>query len=89
MQIQGIKRGQTIELQHPLELPDGCEILLQILPKTPSSLAERQQRLENLFGAWSNQPDLDAAFATIDRDRKNSFWSRTISSTLKIYQIWN
>jgi hypothetical protein len=32
MQIRGIKRGQVIELQQELELPDGCEITLEIKP---------------------------------------------------------
>lgn len=69
MQIQGIKRGQTIELLQPLDLPDGCEITISIQPKMMLSLQERQQRLLKLCGAWSDQPDLDAVFAQIDQER--------------------
>ncbi|NEO88560.1 MAG: hypothetical protein F6J87_30665 [Spirulina sp. SIO3F2] len=69
MQLRGIKRGQTIELLHPLNLPDGCEIMIQIQPHTDLSPTERLQRLLKLCGAWSNQPDLDDAFAHIDQER--------------------
>ncbi|MEM8642551.1 MAG: hypothetical protein AAGG51_27590 [Cyanobacteria bacterium P01_G01_bin.54] len=79
MYIQGIKRGRTIELDSPLALPDGCEVRLQILPQTTLSLAERQRRLQNLFGAWSNQPDLDMAFARVERERHSDF-GRTVPS---------
>jgi hypothetical protein len=38
-------------------------------PPTKLSLDERQKRLNQLFGAWQNQPDLDEIFETIDRER--------------------
>jgi hypothetical protein len=38
-------------------------------PLTKLSLDERQKRLNQLFGSWQNQPDLDEIFAAIDRER--------------------
>lgn len=69
MQIRGIKRGQVIELHQELELPDGCEITLEIKPQMFLSTEERLQRLSQLFGAWSNQSDLDVNFETIATQR--------------------
>ncbi|MEM8642154.1 MAG: hypothetical protein AAGG51_25580 [Cyanobacteria bacterium P01_G01_bin.54] len=69
MQIRSIKHGQTIQLLHPLDLPDGCELTIAIQPQMTLSPQERRQRLLKLCGAWSNQPDLDATFTQIDQER--------------------
>jgi len=69
MQIRGIKRGRIIELPEELEIPDGCEIAIEIQPQIFLGREERWQRLSQLFGAWSDQPDLDANFDAIAHER--------------------
>ncbi|MGB0561616.1 MAG: hypothetical protein ACPGVO_07395 [Spirulinaceae cyanobacterium] len=69
MQIRGIKYGQTIELLQPLNLPDGCELTIDVQSKISLSPQERRQRLLKLCGAWSSQPDLDTNFAQIAQER--------------------
>jgi hypothetical protein len=42
------------------------------LPNQPPQILddeERLARLNQLFGAWKDQPDLEANFAAIDRER--------------------
>jgi hypothetical protein len=77
MKVRGIKRGQTIELSEAVDFPDGIELTieLEILAKpaeqTDQSLsdAEKLAKLNQVFGAWKDQPDLDENFAEIDRER--------------------
>ncbi|PPT10686.1 hypothetical protein CKA32_006681 [Geitlerinema sp. FC II] len=69
MQLRGIKRGRAIELQQELELPDGCEIVVEVHPSMSIGTEERLQRLSQLFGAWSDRQDLDAAFDAIATQR--------------------
>lgn len=69
MQIRGIKRGQTIELTEDIAVPDGYEIILEISLPIPLTPDEHWQQLSQLFGAWSEQPDLDATFTAIAEER--------------------
>lgn len=69
MQIRGIKRGQTIELTEALAIPDGREIIIEINLPTALNSDEHWQKLCQLLGTWSDQPDLDATFAAIASDR--------------------
>ena len=78
MKVRGIKHGKTIELHEALQdVPDGVEVTVELEVTSYSSsqahkgIAEQDNlaRLNQLFGAWSNQPDLDEAFAEIDRQR--------------------
>lgn len=54
--------GTTIELEEPVLLPDGTEIEVQIR-------VDRPTHLEQDFGGWRDDPQLDQAFDQIDRDR--------------------
>lgn len=78
MKIKGIKRGKSIELSESVDsIPDGAEILieLEVYPnieiKTQQTLTdeERLNKLNKLFGAWKNQPDLMETFEKIDKER--------------------
>jgi len=77
MKVKGIKQGKTIELLENIDIPDGIEITVEIELDTTegssnissSSEQERLEKLNRLFGAWSNQPDLDEIFAEIDQER--------------------
>ncbi len=69
MQIRGIKRGKTIELTENIAIPDGHEIILEIRSPLTQTPEEHWQQFCQLFGAWSNQPDLDATFTAIAEER--------------------
>ena len=77
IQLRGIKHGNTIQLLQELDIPDGHEICLQIIPQ-PQPSPDRQQQLQALFGILDRQPDLDRAFEDIDRDR-HEYRGRTIA----------
>jgi hypothetical protein len=78
MKVKGIKRGQTIELLEQLNsIPDGAEIIVELeVPTTDTNEIkqlltdeERLIKLNQLFGAWKEQPELIEIFAEIDRER--------------------
>lgn len=88
MKIKGIKRGQTIEILEQLNnIPDGTEIIIDLeliekqIPEPKIHLTEKERlaKLNKLFGAWKNQPDLTEIFAKIDQQR-HTYQSRTIDS---------
>ncbi len=87
MKVRGIKRGQTIEIFDRLEqIPDGAEVTaeLEVTEITPTqnvslSSAERLARLNQLFGVWQDQPELEDIFAEIDQQRHADL-GRTINS---------
>ncbi|MCY6494336.1 hypothetical protein [Leptolyngbya sp. GGD] len=87
MKVKGILRGQTIELLEQVNAPDGTEVSVEVeilsaphhSPAQPLSDEERLTKLNELFGAWKNQPDLDEIFAEIDRER-HAYRGRQIDS---------
>lgn len=71
MKIQGIIKGNTIELLEDLSLPNGLKISRSI----PDNLIQKKllwEDLETLIGVWKNQPELDDIFSEIDRERHRS-----------------
>lgn len=88
MKIRGIKRGQTIELLDQVDnIPDGVEIMVELVVsshknaevKQPLTDEERLARLNQLFGAWKDQPELIEIFAEIDQQR-HAYQGRVIDS---------
>ncbi|MGF1677113.1 MAG: hypothetical protein ACFCUV_26025 [Rivularia sp. (in: cyanobacteria)] len=80
MKVRGIKRGQNIELLEQInDIPDGTEIIIDfkissnknIPNKQPLTDEERLAKLNELFGAWKNQPDLIEIYDEIDKQRHN------------------
>jgi hypothetical protein len=78
MKVKGIKRGQTIELLEQINsIPDGAEIIVELEVSTTDTNEikqlltdeERLIKLNQLFGAWKEQPELIEIFAEIDRER--------------------
>ncbi|MDB9395872.1 hypothetical protein [Microcystis aeruginosa] len=68
MKIQGIIKGNTIELLEDLSLHNGVKISLEI----PDNLIQKKllwEELETLIGVWKNQPELDDIFSEIDQER--------------------
>jgi hypothetical protein len=60
--VKGKIHGTMIELEEPVLLPDGTEIEIQIR-------VDRLTHLEQAFGGWRDDPELDQALDQIDRDR--------------------
>jgi antitoxin ParD1/3/4 len=86
MRVEGIKRGQNIELLEQLNnIPDGTEIIIDLelieqqIPKQKLHLTEEERlaKLNKLFGVWKNQLDLTGIFAEIDQKR-HTYQGRTI-----------
>jgi hypothetical protein len=78
MKIKGIKRGQTIELLEQInDIPDGVEIIVDVvispnqIVATAQTLSDEDKlsKLNQLFGAWQNQPELVENFTKIDEQR--------------------
>ena len=68
MKIQGIIKGNTIELLEDLSLPNGVKISRSI----PDNLIQKKllwEELKTLIGVWKNQPELDDIFSEIDQER--------------------
>ncbi|MEA5595494.1 hypothetical protein [Rivularia sp. UHCC 0363] len=88
MKVRGIKRGQNIELLEQVNnIPDGTEIIIDlkiysepnIQNKQSLTDEERLAKLNKLFGAWKDQPDLIEIYEEIDRER-HSCRGRNIDS---------
>ena len=54
--LRGVVHGRMIELDHPLAMPDGCEIEVTIRRKE-MDVEERRQRLQALFGSCATEAD--------------------------------
>jgi hypothetical protein len=67
-QIPGIVNGKSIELEHETGLPEGSQVIINILPVS-LSLSEKLKRAESLCGTWAGDPSLDTIFAEIERQR--------------------
>ena len=88
MKVRGIKRGQNIELLEQInDIPDGTEIIINltiasdknILNKKSLTDEERLAKLNKLFGAWKDQPELMEIYEEIDKER-HTYRGREIDS---------
>ncbi len=88
MKVKGIKRGQNIEILEQInEIPDGTEIIVDLNFSSNKNVEiaqsitdeEKRARLNKLFGAWKDQPELMEIFAEIDKDR-HAYRGRSIDS---------
>ena len=70
--LRGIVHGKSIELEHPLPMPDGSEIELMV-KRIPISAEQRKQRLEAIFGSCeTDAEDLDDFLDWNREQRKHS-----------------
>jgi len=79
LKVKGIKRGKSIELLEEINIPDGVEITVEVAIGQPLSIQERLTKLNQIFGAWKNQPTLDEIFAEIDSER-HAYQGRAIEA---------
>lgn len=80
MHVQGIMKGNFIELLHPIGIPDGMSIVMDI-SILPPAFQEQREIVDRLCGAWGNDPSLAEIFADIETERQRS-QSREISFDL-------
>lgn len=71
MHLQGIIKGRYIELPHPIGIPDGMEVALDIQMVRPT-YQEQRELIDQLCGAWSKDPSIPAIFDDIAQQRKRS-----------------
>lgn len=70
--LRGIVQGKSIELEHPLQMPDGSAIEL-IVKTIPVSSEQRILRLEAIFGCCETDADeLDDFFEWNREKRQHS-----------------
>jgi len=69
--VRGVVHGNMIELETPLNVPDGetVEVRVRIVSKPPRSL----EGILKASGAFANDPQSDADFEFLERERKSSF----------------
>ncbi|MBW4598023.1 MAG: hypothetical protein KME29_00010 [Calothrix sp. FI2-JRJ7] len=88
MKIKGIKRSQSIEfLEDISNVPDGTEVIVEFkissnkIDETKHNLTDedRLAKLNQLFGAWKDQPDLKQIFEEIDEQR-HAYRGRVVDS---------
>jgi hypothetical protein len=73
--VRGVIHGKTIELESPLDLRDGetVEVQVRVISKSPRSL----EGILKASGAFANNPNVEADFEIIERERK-AFFPRDI-----------
>lgn len=70
--LRGIVHGRSIELEHPLPMPDGSEIEL-VVKRTSITTEQQKQRLEAIFGSCKqDSEDLDDFLSWNREQRKHS-----------------
>ena len=71
VRAEGILRGGSIELQTPVtELPEGRLVTVELCPRE-LPLAERRRLVQELAGAWANDPGLGPIFDEIQQLRRS------------------
>jgi len=70
--LRGIVHGKSIELEHPLSIPDGSEIEL-VVKRQPINAEQKRQRLEAVFGSCeADSQELDDFLSWNREQRKHS-----------------
>ncbi len=71
MQVQGIIRGNRLELYKETGLADGIPVIVDIKPM-PLSLEEKRKLTDKLCGSWAEDKSLEPIFKKIGQQRHNS-----------------
>ena len=67
--LRGIVHGKSIELEHPLSIPDGSEIEL-VVKHEPISAEQKRQRLEAIFGSCATDSQEIDEFLNWNREQR-------------------
>jgi hypothetical protein len=70
IELQGIVRGNSIELISPVDLQEGTAVWVRLQTQPPQlSLAEKQVILHQIYGAWASDPSIPVIFTEIADQR--------------------
>ena len=70
MKIKGIKRGKTIELSQQLDIPDGTELVIEILDHPKMSEKQRREKLEQFLAMpLQDTEELVAVLTELENER--------------------
>ncbi len=70
MKIKGIKRGKTIELLQQLDIPDGTELVIEILDHPKMSEEKRREKLEQFLAIpLQDTEELVAVLTELENER--------------------
>jgi hypothetical protein len=69
MKIQGIIKGNAVQLPEAITIPDGTEVTVEVSDRSLLNKIEQWQRLQQVAGAWQDDSEIDEIFTEIDRDR--------------------
>ena len=71
MRMHGVVRGSSIDLQEPLDLPEGQEVEVDIVAAESSALFVEELRAfrARLLDRWGEPMDLSTQMIREDRDR--------------------
>jgi hypothetical protein len=79
LQIPGIVNGKSIELEQETGLPEGSQVMINILPVS-LPLNEKLKLAESLCGTWAGDPSLDAIFAEIEQQRDAAITRKIVNA---------
>ncbi|MGB5771714.1 MAG: hypothetical protein WBM32_17895 [Crocosphaera sp.] len=71
MKIRAIKQGKTLHLTQDINLPDGQEIMIDILDQESISTQSTVtwDDFNEVIGAWKDDEEITEIFETIDQER--------------------
>lgn len=72
MVVQGIIRGNSIELTEPPQLAEGTLVWISVIDRPyllSLPLPQRESLLLQFLGGWQDDPELATLLEDIDRDR--------------------
>ena len=73
VELQGIIRGNTIELIAPVGLREGTAVWVRVQPQPAQlSVAEKLVLLRQLHGAWAADASIPTVFAEIAAQREQA-----------------
>jgi len=69
IKVNGVIHGTRVELEEKPDLPDGAAVVIEIEPRE-LTLEEKKDRVDQLCGAWADDPSLTPIFQQIERERQ-------------------
>jgi hypothetical protein len=69
MKVKGIIQGKSIQLSEAVSVPDGTEVMVEIPDRSLNQKIDQWQKLQEVIGAWKDDPEIEQIFTEIDRER--------------------
>ncbi|WP_319421496.1 hypothetical protein [Pleurocapsa sp. FMAR1] len=74
MKVKGIIQGKSIQLSEAVSVPDGTEVMVEIPDRSLNQKIDQWQKLQEVIGAWKDDPEIEQIFTEIDREPRS--WTR-------------